>query len=144
MKSIKSIRSIKSIKSMTCRIQKRALAALALAGFLAHAPALLAAPDQMAGYCSTTTNMGIWAFSFAYADPVMLCQRNANGLQPYAPGAVMTSNWGYYNTYTWNYVSVNCDGMWNQFNGQGNWPLQNAFNWTRSMNGQNCRFAVNY
>lgn len=118
--------------------------ALAAGFILAWSRPATAAPDQMAGWCNTTTNAGVWAFSFAYADPVMLCQRNVNGLQAMAPGAMMTSSWGYYNTYAWNYVSVNCDGMWNQFNGQGNWPLQNAFNWARNMYGQNCHFAVNY
>ncbi len=118
--------------------------ALAAVVSIALSGAAKAEPEQLAGYCSTTTNAGIWAFSFAYADPAMLCQRNVNGLQSYVPGAVMTSTWGYYNTYTWNYVHVSCDGMWNQFNGQGNWPLQNAYNWARSMNGQNCHFTVNY
>jgi|GEM_PF-3390657 len=127
----------------TLRILRAGLAALAVSPAIVMAGEAFSGPDQLAGYCSTKTNAGIWAFSFAYADPGMLCQRNVNSLQSYVPGAVMTSNWGYYNPSTWNHVRVGCDGMWNQFNGQGNWPLQDAYNWALSASGQNCRFAVN-
>ena len=52
---------------------------------------------QSGAYCSTVTTIGIWAFSFGFADPSYHCQRNRNALQQFAPGSAMNSSWGTFN-----------------------------------------------
>ncbi len=103
---------------------------------------LLLSPAQSSAYCSTVTNIGMWAFSFGYADPRYHCQRNRSALQQFAPGSPMNSNWGYYNSYGFNRVSVNCAGIRNEFTGQGDWPLQSAFEYAQFSNAQSCYFSV--
>ena len=99
-------------------------------------------PGQSGAYCSTVTTIGVWMFSFGFADPGYHCQRNRNALQQFAPGSGMTSSWGYYNAYGFNRVSVNCLGVRNEFTGQGDWPLQSAFEYAQFSNAQSCHFSV--
>lgn len=99
-------------------------------------------PDQSGAYCSTVTSIGVWAFSFGFADPGFHCQRNRNFLQQFAPGSAMTTSWGYYNAYSFNRVSVHCAGVRNEFTGQGDWPLQDAFEFAQFSNAQSCHFTV--
>ena len=113
--------------------------------YLAAADSSDASPyslDQSGGYCSTVSTIGVWAFSFGFADPSYHCQRNWNFIQQFAPGSAMSSSWGYYNAYGFNRVSVNCAGDWNDFAGQGDWPLQSAFEYAQFSNGQSCQFTV--
>ena len=99
-------------------------------------------PGQSGAYCSTVTTIGIWAFSFGFADPSYHCQRNRNALQQFAPGSAMNSSWGYYNAYGFNRVSVQCAGVRNEFTGEGDWPLQSAFEYAQFSNAQSCHFTV--
>ena len=99
-------------------------------------------PGQSGAYCSTVTTIGVWAFSFGFADPSYHCQRNRNAIQQFAPGSGMNSSWGYYNAYGFNRVSVNCSGVRNEFNGQGDLPLQSAFEYAQFSNAQSCHFTV--